>query len=171
MPSVLVASIVMCVYGAAAGDVVLAAGAPLDPGLVEPAAGGDVGLGADDRLDPVRPRLLPEVEGAEDVAVVGHGQRRHAELGGLGEQVVEPGRAVEHRVLGVHVQVHERVLITHGGHASLRLGAAHNAATASGDDQRRSEGKAGRAGAVEDCATPVRQDREGRLSASRRADR
>ena len=29
--------------------------------------------------------------------------------GGLGEQVVEPRRAVEHRVLGVHVQVDEGV--------------------------------------------------------------
>ena len=97
--------------GAAARDVVLAAVAPAHPGLVEPAAGGDVGLGADDRLDAVRRRLLPEVVGAEHVAVVGHRQRRHAELGGAGEQLVEARRAVEHGVLGVHVQVHERVLL------------------------------------------------------------
>jgi hypothetical protein len=53
--------------------------------------------------------LLPEVVRPEDVAVVGHRQRRHPCRRRLGEQVLEPGRAVEHRVLGVDVQVHERV--------------------------------------------------------------
>ena len=87
-----------------------------DPGAVEAVgARGEVGLDADDRLDPGGLGLLPEVVGAEHVAVVGHRQRRHAHPGGLGEQVVEPGRAVEHGVLGVHVQVHERVAGSHAG--------------------------------------------------------
>jgi hypothetical protein len=102
--------------GAATGHVVVAAVVPADPGLV--AAVGvrrEVGLGADDRLDPRGAALLPEVVGAEHVAVVGHRQRRHAHRGRLAEQVVEAGRAVEHGVLGVHVQVHERVAGSHAG--------------------------------------------------------
>ena len=83
-----------------------AEGGPL---ALVPAARGQVALHADDRLDPVRLGLAPELVGAEDVAVVGHGQRRHAHPRGLGEQVVQPGRAVEHRELGVRVQVDEAV--------------------------------------------------------------
>jgi hypothetical protein len=39
--------------------------------------------------------------------VVGHRDGPHAGALALAEQIPEPGRAVEHRVLGVHVQVHE----------------------------------------------------------------
>src|ERR687898_2479445 len=62
---------------------------------------------ADDRLDPVLLAGQVEVDGPEQLAVVGHGQGRHAHAGGLGEQVVDPGGAIEHRVLGVHVEVRE----------------------------------------------------------------
>ena len=49
---------------------------------------------------------------------------------GLGEQVVEPGRTVEHRVLGVDVQVDERVVAgSHRTHSS----AAHATACSRGD--------------------------------------
>ncbi len=101
---------------ATAGHVVPAALAPLDPGAVAAVgARRDVGLDADDRLDPGGGGLLPEVVGAEDVAVVGHRQGRHGHLAGGGEQVVQPGGAVEHGVLGVRVQVHERVAGSHAG--------------------------------------------------------
>ena len=69
--------------------------------------GRDVALHADDRLDPGGPGLLVEVVRAEDVAVVGHRERRHAHAGGLGHEVGQPRGAVEHGVLGVHVEVHE----------------------------------------------------------------
>ena len=99
--------------GARAGDVVAGAGAlvaPLDPGLVGAVgARRDVGLDADDRLDAGALGLLPELVGAEDVAVVGGGERRHPHLGGPGEQVTDARGTVEHGVLGVHVQVDERV--------------------------------------------------------------
>ncbi len=42
-------------------------------------------------LTPCGCGLLPEVVGAEDVAVVGHRQGRHAHPAGLGEQVVDAG--------------------------------------------------------------------------------
>ena len=45
--------------------------------------GDEVALHADDRLDAVRLGLAPELVGAEDVAVVGHRQRRHPHPGRL----------------------------------------------------------------------------------------
>ena len=61
---------------ARARDVVVAAVAPAHAGLVGAVrARRDVRLGADDRLDAGVGRLLPEVVGAEDVAVVGDGDR------------------------------------------------------------------------------------------------
>ena len=100
---------------AAAGHVVAAALAPPDPGAVAAVgARGDVGLDADDRLDAGGGGLLPEVVGPEDVAVVGHREGRHPHRRRRLEEVVQAGRAVEHGVLGVHVQVHERVSGSHG---------------------------------------------------------
>ena len=96
--------------GAASRDVVGAAVVEVDALALEPRdVGGDVGLDADDRLDPRGLGLLVELVGAEHVAVVGHRDRRHAELGGALGQRVEAGRAVEHGVLGVDVQVDEGV--------------------------------------------------------------
>ena len=79
-----------------------------------PGARREVALHADDRLDAVRLGLAPELVGAEDVAVVGHRQRRHPHPGRLGEQGVQPRRTVEHRELGVGVQVDETVAGTGG---------------------------------------------------------
>ena len=59
---------------------------------------------------------LVEVEDPVHVAVVGDADRRLAVGRGRGHDVVDPGRAVEHRVLGVHVEVGERV-----AHDALRL--------------------------------------------------
>ena len=64
---------------ATARDVVVAALVPLH-GLLFRArdVGREVGLHADDRLDPVRLGLGPEVVGAVQVAVIGHRDGRHA---------------------------------------------------------------------------------------------
>ena len=72
-------------------------------------------------LMPAALRPGVEVVGPEHVAVVGHRERRHAHPGRLGEQLRQPGRAVEHGVLGVHVQMHERVAVPtfHGGYGFL----------------------------------------------------
>ena len=69
---------------------------------------GHVGLGADDRRDAAFAALLVEVEDAVHVAVIGDRQSGLA-VGHRGsDQVADPGRPVEHRVLGVGVQVDER---------------------------------------------------------------
>ena len=110
--------------GARTGDVVVTAVVPPHPLLVEArGVGRGVGLDADDRLDPGRLRLGPEVVGAEHVAVVGHRDRVHAQLGGALEHVSEAGGAVEHGVLGVHVEVDEPVpasgVARHGARSAL----------------------------------------------------
>jgi hypothetical protein len=84
------------------------AGRALVPGVV-----GHVGLGADDRRDPLLPALLVEVQDPVHVAVVGDPERR-LPVGRRGpDDVADPGGAVQHGVLGVHVEVGETAS-THG---------------------------------------------------------
>ena len=80
--------------------------------LVQPAAGSDVDLAADDGLDAGLLRGVVELDRAEHVPVVGHRERRELEGGGLGHQAVQAARRVEQRILGVQVQMDE---VGHGG--------------------------------------------------------
>ena len=89
--------------------------------LDRPAVVDQVGLEADDRLDPVLPAGLVEVDRAVHHAVVGQPQRRLPQRrGALGHRVDLAG-AVEQRVLAVGVQMygwrrsHERVTIMSTG--------------------------------------------------------
>ena len=68
---------------------------------------GHVGLGADDRLDPLPPALLVELERPVHVAVIGDAESRLTVGDRPCHQLVEPGRSVEHRELGVDVEVGE----------------------------------------------------------------
>ena len=84
--------------------------------LAAPASGslravlvGLVELGADDRLEAVVLGRPVEVEDAVHVAVVGDPDRRLAVGGRLGHHVADPRRPVEHRELGVQMQMGERV--------------------------------------------------------------
>ena len=61
--------------------------------------------------------FLPEVERAEQVAVVGGGQGGHAQPFGLLEQLPQARRAVQHGVFGVGVQMDERVIA--GSHRTI----------------------------------------------------
>ena len=79
------------------------------PSPLEAGARGDVALHAENRLDPGGLGPLVEVVRPEDVAVVGHRERRHAHPGGLGHEVGQSRGSVEHGVLGVHVEMHESV--------------------------------------------------------------
>ncbi len=85
-----------------------------------------VGLGADDRLDALAPALLVELERAVHVAVIGDADGGLPVGDRLGDQLVEARRAVEHRELGVDVEVAERF-----GHGSVvaerRAGERHPA--------------------------------------------
>ena len=66
-----------------------------------------VGLGTDDRRDPLLPALLVEVQHAVHVAVVGDGKSRLTVSDGGRDHVADTRGAVEHRVLGVGVEVCE----------------------------------------------------------------
>ena len=80
---------------------------------------GDVDLAADDRLDPLLPGLLVEVDRAGQRAVVGERDRGHLELGRPGREGGDAARPVEDRVLAVDVQVDEV-----GAHGTAILGRA-----------------------------------------------
>ncbi len=96
--------------GALGRDVVTRAVAELDPlALRAVRARREVRLETDDRLDVVVLAGLVELVGAVEVAVVRDRQRGHAHALGVGEQVLDPGRPVEHRELGVGVEVNETV--------------------------------------------------------------
>ena len=71
-----------------------------------------VGLEPDDRVDAALAALLVEVDGAVHVAVIGHADRRLPVGRGRPHDVADARRAVEHRVLGVQMQVGER--LAHG---------------------------------------------------------
>ena len=94
------------------GSLVEAAAEVEGPPL-KPALRGVVALEPDDGVDPQRLRLLVELVGAVQIAVIGHGNRRHIQPLRLREEVRDPCRAVEHRVLGVDMQVDELILHRH----------------------------------------------------------
>ena len=76
---------------------------PLRPVLVRL-----VELGADDGSDADVARGAVQVEDAVHVAVVGDPDRRLPVLGRRGHDVTDARRTIEHRVLGVHVEMDER---------------------------------------------------------------
>ena len=91
---------------ATTGHVVAGAVAPAHTRTVGAVrAGGQVRLHTNDGLDVVRFSLAPEVEGTKEEAVVTGRHGLHAEFFSVGEQVTQARGAVEHGVLGVHVQV------------------------------------------------------------------
>ena len=95
--------------GAGAAHVVggLRRGAPADRPPVAARARRQVGLHADDRLDPGRGGLPVELIGAVHVAVISDRDGRHALALAGGDEVAQPGRPVQHGVLGVNMQVRE----------------------------------------------------------------
>ena len=90
-------------------------------------AAGDVGLDADDRLDPLRGRRLVEGDRAVEGAVVGEGQAVEALRGRRIDEVVDPPEPVEQAELGVDVEVGE-VVRGDGRHGSVHGSAAGAAA-------------------------------------------
>ena len=80
----------------------------------------DVELAAQDRLDARFLGGVDEGHRAEDVAVIGHGDRRHLELLDAVDQALDLAGAVEHRVVGVKMQMYELTL-WHSGPGLLPL--------------------------------------------------
>ena len=68
---------------------------------------GHVDLAAEERLDPLLPRLAVELDRAGEGAVVGERHRGHLQLGRPSGQLGDPARPVEDRVLRVDVEVDE----------------------------------------------------------------
>jgi len=82
----------------------------------------EVGLAADDGLDPRLFRLLIKVDRPEDVAVIGHRDRRHLAALGLFHQLLDPHRPIEEGILGVQMKVNEGVgRHRRGGRAEVSL--------------------------------------------------
>jgi len=75
--------------------------------LVEARPRCDVDLAADDRLDPGTGGLEVELHGAEHVAMIGDGQRRHPTLLGALHQIADLDGAIEKAVLAVEMQMYE----------------------------------------------------------------
>ncbi len=94
------------------------AGRPL-----EAITGRDVRFDSQDRLDAGSAGRAVELDGAEEVAVIGDGHRVHAQLGHPIDQAADAVAAVEERVLGVQVQVDELRAGRCGG--AVRCGGAN----------------------------------------------
>ena len=76
---------------------------------IEPARGDHVGLGADHRRETRFARGGVEVDDAVHVPVVGDADCRLAVGCRGGHDVLHAGRTVEHRILGVQMEMHERL--------------------------------------------------------------
>ena len=97
----------------------------------------DVRFVADDRIDAGGPALLVELDGAEQVAVVGDGAGVHAQFLDLRHQFRHPVGAVEEAVVTVAMEMNERTF-RHARFLRLCL-----AATRSGARVRRSAARRG----------------------------
>ncbi len=80
---------------------------------LEPAAGRDVQLAAQDRLHPAPLAGRVEVHAPEEIAVVGERDGGEAEVLGLLDELLEARGAIEEAVLGMHVQVNEVGVLFH----------------------------------------------------------
>ena len=72
-----------------------------------------VALQPDDRLDAGRAGFGVELVGPVEIAVIGHGDGLLTDLIHPSEEIIQSGRAVEHGVLGVNVQMDEVVVLLH----------------------------------------------------------
>ena len=68
---------------------------------------GDVELAAQDRLNTGFLGGVDERDGAEDVAVVGHGDRGHLEFFDAADQALDLASAVEHGEVGMKMEMNE----------------------------------------------------------------
>ena len=86
---------------------------------ITPAAAADVGLTADDGFDSLGFHRVVERDGAEHVAVIGHGARGHAQFRDPLGQWLNLDGAIQQTVVGMKMQVYEFIV----GHYVARNGA------------------------------------------------
>ena len=98
----------VAVSGVIAGQQHQVGGAAFRRVFVVPAVVGDVNFAADDRLDAFLAAGGIEVDHAVKSAVVGNGERIHAQGPGMGNEFLDPADAVKHTVFGMDVKVCER---------------------------------------------------------------
>ncbi len=75
---------------------------------------GEVELAAEDGLDVLLLHGVEEVNGAVDVAVVGHGRGGLADLVQVGGELIDVAGSIEERVIGMQMEVGKL-----GGHTSM----------------------------------------------------
>ena len=73
--------------------------------FVQAAARGNVHFTADDGLDPVFDSGLIEMNGTEQIAMIGQSKGRHPATGGFFDEFFNPACPVEQAVLGMNVEV------------------------------------------------------------------
>src|SRR6185436_7057886 len=91
-------------------------GLPGRAALRPPIARRDVDLAAEDRVDPALARLVVEDHRREHVPVLGDCHRRHLQLDRLVEQLLDPARPVEQRILGMQMEMYE---VRHYSHSMV----------------------------------------------------
>ena len=79
----------------------------VDALLLEAAGRRHVDLATDDRLDAVAHRFAIKLDGAEHVAVIGHGHGRLLERFDALEELVNLVRAIQQAIFGMTVKVNE----------------------------------------------------------------
>ena len=96
-------------------------------GAIAALPAGDVSLDADDRLDPGLARLLIELHGPEQHAMVGERERRHLQLRRARDHARDRAGAVQQRIIAMVVEVYE-VGMLHGLEPALTaaLGSAES---------------------------------------------
>ena len=77
--------------------------------LLETASLRDIDLTAENRLQPAFACVVVEHDRGKQVAVLGHGERRHLQLHRFVEELVNAAGAVEERELGMKMQMNELV--------------------------------------------------------------
>ena len=74
----------------------------------------DVKLAAHDRLDAGLMRRIHKMYRAKDIAVVGHGHGRHAQLVNALDQFLDVASAVEQRIITMQMQMDELIFAHEG---------------------------------------------------------
>ena len=100
--------------GTTARHVIFSPSAKRHPSFVGPVGSrGEVALDPNDGVNACVASLLPKFEGTKHVSVIGHCDCRHFLPGHFGNQFRDSSGAIEHRILGVHMQVREAVVSGH----------------------------------------------------------